>query len=325
MQALKYFRVLLTLVAATGATSVTAQTYPARPVTFIVPYAAGAGAISIETQLYAQKLADAMGQPFLVDYRPGAGTMIGSAYVAKAPPDGYTLLSQTGSFNTVPALYKNLPYDSLKDLTPVSLMGKRTTVIAASPLAPFRTIKEYIEYTRAHPGEINIATPGSGSSPHLNAAWFHSLVGTKVAYIQYKVTSNLIADLIAGRVHVTYTTLGSVLPLIKSGKLRLLGIGNAERSPVLPDALPAAQQGVPDYDYSSISFILAPGKTPATIVNRLSTELAKIAKDPEVVQKLGGDGAVIVGSTPEQLGKVLVAEITRFEKLVQETGIKLEE
>ncbi len=301
-----------------------ADSYPTKPVTLIVPFGPGASTDN-ETRLYARKLTELTGGNFLVDYKPGAGTTTGTAYVAKAAPDGYTLLSFASGFTSAPALYKQLPYDPIKDFAPVSLMTKRAIVIASPASAPFRNITEYIAYTRAHPGEINIATPGSGSGPHLNMAWLQGLIGTKVTYVHYKGAAPAMVDLLAGRVHVVATTLNTALPQIKSGKLRAIAIGNAERSPLLPDAQTVIEQGVPGYDYSSPFGFVAPGGTPAAIVNRINAELVKVAKSADIAKTIEADGGLLIAGSPEQLRQLIAREINLYRKLAQDTGIKLEE
>ncbi len=294
--------------------------YPSRPVTLIVPFGAG-GSTDIEARLYAQKLTEYSGQAHLVDFKPGASTTIGSAFVAKAVPDGYTLLATNNSFTTSPALYKSLSYDPVKDFAPVSLMSKRTTVIVAYPGTPYNSIPEYIAYTRAHPGQVNLATVGIGGNAHLNAAWFHILAKTQVTFVQYKGDAAARADLLAGRVDLTFTTLLAALPSLKSGKLKLLGIGNAERSSMLPGALTAAEQGLAGYDASSIFGILAPVATPAAIVTKLNADLVKAARTPDIAAKLEADGGLVVASTPQQFRQLIVTQVERYRKLVQEIGI----
>ena len=303
-----------------GAVFCQAADYPSRQVTLIVPFGPGA-ATDIETRLYTQKLTENSGQSFVVDYKPGAGTTTGSAFVARAAPDGHTLLVISGSFAASPALYKTLPYDPIKDFAPISLMSKRTTVIVAYPSTPYKNISEYIAYAKAHPGEVNVSTTGSGGSVHLNAAWFHSLSNTTVTFVHYKAAAAGQTDLLAGRVQITFTSLLSANPHLRAGKLKVLGIGNAERSPMLPGVLTAVEQGLPGYDYSSIFAILAPAATPTAIVNKLNAELGKVARAPDIVAKLEADGGLIVVSTPQQLRQWLIAEIARYRKLVQEAGI----
>ncbi len=301
-----------------------AQTFPIRPVTMVVSTGPGASN-DLEARMYGQKLGDALGQPFVVDYKPGAGTTLAAIHVAKAAPDGYMLLGISSSFPAAAALYKPQPFDAIKDFTPLSLMSKRTTVLVANPSAPFKNIKEYIAYTKANPGKVNIATVGAGSGPHINAAWFHSLVNTQAIFVHYKSAAGMQTDLMSGRIDMTYGSLLTNLPHIKSGKLHLVAIGNAERSPLLPDVATVAEQGVAGYDYASMFGFIGPAGIPPAIVNRLGTEMAKAARHPDVVKRLEAEGGFPVGSTPAQFAQVLATDVSRQRKLVQELGIKLEE
>lgn len=310
------------LAAGLVATAVQAQNYPTRPVTIVVPFGPGASS-DIETRLYAQHLGQALGQPFLTDYKPGAGGSTGAAYVSKAAPDGYTLLSTSGSLTATAAMNPNLPFDPIRDFSPISLMSQRTTVVAAHPSMPFSNIQEYIAYTRANPGKINVGTPGIGSSPHLNAAWFHSLVGTKVTFVHYKATALNVRDLLAGNTNVFFGTGLSAIPHLKSGKLKLLAIANAKRSPLLPGAKTVAEQGVAEFDYASLFGIIAPAKVPSTVIDKLASALSKIAKLPDVVKRIEADGGFTVGSTPAEFRKIIASEIARYKKIVKEGEIKL--
>ena len=301
-----------------------AQNYPTRTVTIVIPFAAGASS-DIETRIYAQKLTESLGQSFVADFKPGAGGTLGTAYVAKAAPDGYTLMAMSGGFNTAPSLYPDLPYDAIRDFTPVSLMSLRATAILATPAAPFRNVKEYVAYAKANPRKINVATAGSGGSPHLNAAWFHGLTGTEVTYVHYKGTSAASIDLVAGRVDMFFGTLLSALPNLRAGKVKAIAIANAQRSPLMPDLPTVQEQGVPGYDYSSIFGIIGPGGMPAPVLNKLAGELAKVARSPDVMKKIEADGGIAVGSTPEQFRNLIAAEIVRYRKIIQDQKIKVED
>ena len=303
---------------------VNAAAYPSRPVTLIVPFAPGAST-DIETRLYARKLAENTGRAFIADYKPGAGTTIGTAYVAKSAPDGYTLLSFTSGFAGSAAIYKTLPYDPYKDFSPIALMSNRTVVLVSPATAPFKNLAEYIAYTRARPGEINVATPGLGSGPHLNMAWLHGLLNTRVTYIHYKGSAPANMDLLAGRVHVMATALTASLANIRAGKLRAFAIGNALRSPLLPDLQTVIEQGVPGYDYSSPFGFVGPAGMPPALVSRINAELVKVAKSPDIIKTVEADGGMLVTSTPEQLRQKIVKDITLLKKIVQDTGIALEE
>ncbi len=304
---------------------ISADVYPAKPVTVVVPFTPG-GSTDIETRLYAQKLSDNTGQPFLVDLKPGAGTTTGTNYVARATPDGYTLLSYTSSFTSAPALFVNITYDPVKDFAPISLMSKRTIVMVMTPSVPIRTISEYIAFTKARPGEINVATPGAGSGPHLNGVWLQDLINTKVTFVHYKGAGQSLIDLLAGRVHMISTLMTTAFPYIKTGKLQAIAVANAERSLLMPNLLTVAEQGVSGYDYPASPFgIVAPAATPATVVNKLHRELVRVAKAPDIVMKIEADGGQTVANTPDQFRKIIVSEIARYRKLAQDHGIKLEE
>jgi tripartite-type tricarboxylate transporter receptor subunit TctC len=305
---------------------VQAQAWPTRPVTLVVPTAAGGSADS-EARLYANKLTENNpGRQFLVEAKPGAGTTIGTAYVAKSAPDGHTLLMVTSSFTIAPAFYKNLPYDSFKDFAPASLMSKRATVLVMNPGLPIRNMQEYVAYAKAHPGEINFATTGGGSIIHLAAAWMEAATNTRVTYVHYKGIG-MYPDLFSGRVNMLLTPIAIVVPHIKAGKLRVLAVTSGERSPLMPDLPTLAEQGIPGgVEYPSWLGVMAPAGTPAATINRISSEFAKLAKVPDIVQKMvNEEGNRMYGTGPEPLRQLIQAEIVRWQKLVQDTGIKLEE
>ena len=322
-QRLMKFAVLATvMLPGTALAQGAAASYPSKLVTVVLPFPAG-GPVDNEVRLYTQKLSQDFARPFVMDFKVGAGTTIGIGHVAKAAPDGYTLLVTNSSFTITPAFYSNLPYDSLKDLAPISLMSKRTTWLLANPSMPFSNIPEYIAYVRAHPNEINMATVGAGGALHLSGAWLHSATNSKVTFIHYKGAGPLYLDLISGRVHVTFITLSSSQPYVKSGKLKVLGLSSLERSPLAPDIPTIAEQVLPGFEYSSWIGFSAPAATPAEIINKLSTQLARVARAPEITQKLAPEGTVSIGSTPEQFRDYIATETTRWRKLVQDTGIKL--
>jgi tripartite-type tricarboxylate transporter receptor subunit TctC len=301
-----------------------ADKWPAKPVQVVMPFGPG-GSTEVEGRLYSQKLTDQTGQPFVLDFRPGAGSTIGINYVAKAAPDGYTILINTAALTITPAIYKDLPYDPVKDIAPVTLISKRPSVLAVHPSLPIRTPAEYIAYAKAHPGELNYGTTGAGGSPHMAGAWLHSLTGTKATFVHYKGTGTLMPDLLAGRLQVTTNTFASLLPHIKSGKLRVIGVTTAQRSPLMPELPAIGEQGAPGYDYSSWLGFVTTAATPPAIINKLRGELVKVAADPDVNKKLGAEGITMVANTPEEFRQFIAVEMTRWRKLVQETGMKIEE
>ena len=301
-----------------------AASYPSKPVNVVIPYAAG-GPADVETRLYTGKLSSMMGQSFVIDYKPGAGTALGSGYVAKAAPDGYTLLVVTGSLTVFPALFKDLNFDTVKDFAPVSLMSERTSVLLATPSFAPKTFPEYLAYARANPGKINVGTAGAGSITHLAGAWMHGATNTKVTFVLYKGTGPIMPDLMAGRIDVTAAGLLASLPAIQAGKVRALALMGLNRSKLLPDAKTIAEDGIPGYNYSSWLGFSATGGTPAPIVNKLSETLAKVARLPDVAGPLEAQGGTMIGSTPAQLQQLILTEITRWNKVVADSNIKLEE
>lgn len=328
MQPLRYKRALAlaasVLMTGTGFAQTNAANYPSKPVTIIVPFTSG-GSTDVDTRLWAQKLSQALAKPFLVDFKPGAGTTMGTAYVAKAPSDGYTLLSATTTLSSNPALYQQLPFDTAKDLAPVSLMYTRGFVLLVHPSLPASTWAEYVAYVRSHPGEVNIGTSGAGGITHIGSAWLHSEINGKVTYVHYKGSNPQVLDLIAGRVQAIPSTVFQALPLLKAGKVRVIASLSQARSSLLPDVRTVDEQGLAGFDFSGWGGILAPAGTPAVIVNKLSAELAKIAKSPELLQRGQTDGTVMVGSTPQAFLNMLTAEIFRWKTVVTANGIILEE
>ena len=298
-----------------------ASTYPSRPVTIISPFAPG-GSTDKDGRVWAQKLQESLGKAFVLDFKPGAGSTIGTNYVAKAAPDGYTLLIVSSGFSVNAATYSDLPYDSVKDFTPLSLLVKRPTVLLVHPSVPVKSYPEYIAYAKARPGELNMATSGAGGISHMIGAWLHSATGTSITFVHYKGAGPMYTDLIAGRTQVTASSLFTSLPHIKPGKLRPLAILSAERSELLPGMKTVAEQGIPDFDYSAWTGLLMPASVPAPIVNRLSAEIGKHAKSRDMIERFADDGTHVLGSSSEEFRRYLVGEITRWKRLAQEFNIK---
>ncbi len=300
------------------------EPFPSKAITFINPLAAG-GPQEVETRLYAQKIMENTGWKIVVDFRAGAGGTLGQNYVAKAAPDGHTLLTTSSSYVITPALYPDLPFDPVKDLAPVSLISTRGNMLVVSNTLPVKSVTEYIAYARANPGAINFGTSGAGGAVHLPGAWLHNMTNTKVTFVHYKGTGPLLPDLVTGRIHATYAFPVATMSFIKSGKLRPLGMTSADRFVTLPD-IPAVREQVPGFDYTSWLGALAPGRTPTAVVTRLSAEFARMAKDPEIVRKLRDEYYfVAVGSTAEEFRKYMAPQFDIWKNLVRDTGIKLEE
>ena len=301
-----------------------AQPYPAKPVTLIVSAAPG-GPNELEARIYANKMTELLAQQFLLDFKPGAGTTLGPAFVAKAAADGYTRLVATGNFTVAPSFYKNLSYNNVRDFAPLSLMSKRMSALLVHPSFPAKSFAEYLAYAKTSPGKLNFGTTGAGSITHLAGAWMHSATGTQATFVHYKGAGPQQLDLVSGRLDATAMGLLVGLPLIKAGKLRALAILNDRRSDLLPGVPTIAEQGIPGYDYPAWLGLLAPAGTPAAVVGRLSENLARVAKSPDVAAKLEAEGGVMIGSTPAQFGQLIVAETARWQKLIQELGITLAE
>ena len=299
-----------------------AATFPSKPVTIICPFAPG-GSVDVESRMYAPVVGKILGQSFVVDYKPGGGTIIGMNYVVKAPPDGYTLLGHTTGITVVPAFYKDMPFNILTDLAPVSLMAMRTSVLMASNAFPPRSFKEYIAYARANPGKVNWGTAGHGEISHLSGAWLHSLTGTSVTFVPFKGTGPALQELMGGRVDVASGIMSAALPLIQSGKVRILAVLGKQRAKQFPDIPTVAESGVATYDYTAWMGFLAPAATPPAIVNKLSEGFAKAVKTPEIMKMLDVQAATPVGSTPAQFKQLISTEIARWQKVVDVSGIKL--
>lgn len=301
-----------------------AERWPLRPVTIVTATATG-GSADIEARMYTKKLAENTGQTFVVDARAGAGGRLGPSVVAKAAPDGSTLLAVTSSFTLAPALFKTLPYDTVKDFAPVTLLSKRTTLLITNTALPVKNVAEYIAYARANPGKVNFATSGLGNITHLAGAWMHGATNTKVTFVHYKGTAYM-TDLLSGRVDIGMVSLLAGLPQIKSGKMNAIGLTSLERSPLMPDLLTVAEYGIPEFEYPSWFGIAAPARTPAALVNRINAEFVRVVKAPDISQKLiKEEGSVIIGNTPEQFRQYISAELLRWPRLVREIGLELED
>ena len=301
-----------------------ASNYPSRVVTIIIPNAPG-GSIDKDVRLYAQKLTESLGKPFVMDFKTGAGGSIGTTYVGKAPADGYTLLGMTSNFSVNPALYAKLPYDPIRDFAPVSQMYTRGSILVVHPNFPANSWSEYLAYVKANPGKVNFGTSGAGGVYHIGGAWLHSEINAKVTFIHYKGAGPLLTDLMAGTVDTFPPSPFMSLGLIKGGKLKPIAMLSAERSSFFPDLRTVAEQSLPGFDFFTWGGIITTGGTPPAIVNKLSGELAKVAKSPDVLKIAASDGTTMVGSTPEAFRNLIASEIVRWKKVVRDNNIKVEE
>ena len=301
----------------------TPEAAPPRPLTIIVPFAPGA-VTDIETRLYAQKLTEMTGRNVVVDNKPGAGSMIGTAYVAKAAADGSVLLTATSALSIAPLIYNNLTFDPIKDFTYVSMLSKRAPMLLATPSLPVKNVAEYLAYVRANPGKVNVGTSGASGAGHLSLLWLHHSTNTKATFIHYKGGALTFIALMSGEVQLAIGSVIAMMPNVKAGKARILGVTSAERAKILPDVPTVAEQGVPGFEYAPWLGFAAPRATPAAVVARLNAELLGVAKSPELAAKLADDATMMIGSTPQQFTQAVMAEAARWRKLVAETGMKLE-
>jgi tripartite-type tricarboxylate transporter receptor subunit TctC len=307
--------------AAALACAVHAEDYPSRPVRVVVPFAPG-GPNDLIVRLVAPKLTESLGQPFLVENRAGAGGNIGTDYVAKSAPDGYTLLSVGPGSLIINPLMGKVPYDPSRDFAPVTLMARAPNALVANPSLPARSVKELIELARARPGAINYGSGGNGSTPHLSAALFAAMAGIELTHVPYKGTAPATADLIGGRVQIAFLGIPAVLPHARSGRLRVLAVTGSSRSPELPGVPTVDESGVRGYEVSPWYGLLAPAGTPRAIVTRLAAETTRIARTAEMRGKLAAQGAEAGGGTPDEYAAVIRADTATWARVIREAGIR---
>jgi tripartite-type tricarboxylate transporter receptor subunit TctC len=296
--------------------------YPAKPVRVIVPTASGA-ATDLQARMMAQKLSESLRRSFVVENHPGAGYTLGYGIVARAAPDGYTLMASSTALTFVPALRPDLPNDPLKDFAPIALVTKAPFLLLAHPALPVKSTRELIALAKSKPDAINMGI-ANGSTTHMVSAWFISMAHVKLTLVSYKGTGQVMVDTIAGQIHTLFGNVLATLPYVKSGRLRALALSTAERSAVLPDLPTIAESGVPGFDVSTWHGWLAPAGTPSAIVNKLSAELATAVKSPDVAKKLAEDGGVPLGGGPEQLHNLIAVEVPRWRKVVNDAGMRVE-
>jgi len=296
--------------------------FPSKPITVIVPFGPG-GAAELDTRMYMQQVSKATGWQILVDFKTGAGGSLGTAFVARSPADGYTLVQASVGYTVAGAIFKKPPYDPL-ELSPISLMHEQPSMIVVPVTSPFKSIGEYLAYAKANPGKLNVGTNGNGSISHLAYAWLHNLTDSSVTFIPYKGANDVLIGLIGGQLDTGTITVNTSVTQAKAGKVRILASATAQRLKQYAD-IPTVAETVPGYSWTQWAGFLAPGKTPLTTVNRLSAEFQKAVRDPEIAAKLIASGNIPVGSTPEQFRQLITAEAARWRKLVQDIGFKLEE
>ena len=301
-----------------------AQGYPNRAIKIVVPYSAG-GLPDTMTRAVTPKLGEALGQPVVVENMGGAGGISGVTEVARAQPDGYTLLvADVGQVAINPHLFAKLPYDPLKDLTPVSLIGTSPLYLVAHPSVPVNSLQELVAYAKANPGKLNYGSSGIGSIHHLATEALKAGFGIDLVHVPYKGTGQSVPALLGGQVALLYSALPSIAGHLKDGKVKILAISSEKRSAQTPDVPTVAELGIPGYDYVAEIGMLAPAGTPREIVQRLATEMAKVVKQPDVVQRFTQLGIDPVGSTPQAYAALNKSDYEKYAKLVKASGAKID-
>lgn len=317
------YAVILCAAASIVAFPAAAQTYPSKPVRIIVPTSPG-GIIDIVTRLLGQKMTEITGQIVVVENRAGASTNIGTEFVARAPGDGYTLLSTTLPLVVNPSLFTKLPFNVEKDLAPVSLVVAAPYVLAVHPSVPAKSVRELVAIANAKPGTLNYSSGGNGTNFHIAAELFKNQTGIKIVHVPYKGGGPALASLLAGETDLSFPSLGAALPHVNSGRLRALAITSAQRAALLPQLATVAESGFPGYAFTSWVGVLAPATTPPAVIAALNGHIVKAMRAPGMADRLAADGNDVVASTPEQFGALIKTELARWAKVVRDSGMKPE-
>jgi len=312
---------LLMIAAASACWAQDAAKYPAKPIRMVIALAPGGG-VDTSGRLLGQKFTDAWSQQVVAENRPGAGGTIAAEVVARAAPDGYTLLMQSMSHAITPALYK-LPYDTIKDFAPIALFVQSPSILAVHPSLPVKTVKDLIAFTKKHPDEILFSSSGTGSGQHLTMELLNRMAGLQFVHIPYKGTAPSILDLVAGRVSVTSASAISTIPHVRAGRLRALAVASAKRSPSVPDLPTIAESGVPGFAVDQWYAVFGPAGMPKEIIAKLYAEIARTVANPEIRERLLTMGLDPVGMPPEEFTEYLKAETIKWGKLVREAGIRV--
>lgn len=315
--------VLAAIVSILAPVTAAAQAYPVKPVRVVIPWPPG-GSNDVVGRLIMQKLSQAWGQQFVIDNRPGAAGSIGSDVVAKAPPDGYTLMIHSTTHLGNAHLYKKLPYDTLKDFTGVSLLVSQPGTLTVHPSLPVKSVKEFIALAKARPGEILYSSSGNGSAPHLSMALFISMTGIKLVHVPYKGGVPQVTALVAGEAQASLATISTVIHHIRAGKLRPLGVNSLKRVGVLPDTPTIAESGVPGYEMSPWIGVFAPAGTPKPVIDRLHAEIGKILRMPDIAQNLSNQALEPQLVSTDEFDARIRADYEKYGRLIRLAGAKLE-
>jgi tripartite-type tricarboxylate transporter receptor subunit TctC len=317
-------RLLLALAATALCGAAMADTWPAKPIRIVVPFPPGGGTDIIARET-SQRVAKATGWTFVIDNRPGAGGNLGVDAAAKSPADGYTIvLGQTSNLAINPTLYAKMPYDSQKDLAPVVLLANAPLVMVAGAATPIKSVADAVNAAKARPGQVNFASPGNGTVAHLTSEMFQKAAGIRMQHVPYKGASQALTDVISGNVELYMSSVPTLLGQIKQGKLRALAVTSAKRTVELPDVPTINESGYQGFDAVTWFGLLAPAATPKDVIAKLNAEFNKALKQPELVKRLGDEGADAAGGTPEQFAALIKDDIPRWGKVVKESGARID-
>ena len=302
---------------------VSAQAYPSKPVRIISPFAPGGGNDTI-CRIIAPKLGENLKQQVIIDSRPGANGIVGTEVAARSAPDGYTIILIPSGHAVNVSLYKKLPYDSITDFTPITLVATSPLILVMHPTVPVKNVKELIAFAKARPGQLTYSSAGVGASAHLAGALFETMTGTKMVHVPYKGSALALTDLIGGQVSLSFSTSASAMPHVRSGRLRALAGTGATRSPALPDLPTVAESGAPGYEASLWYGFVGPARMPAEIVQRLNSEIVAVLKLPEVRDRLANEGVEARSTTPEEFAKLLMSDLKRWANVIARAGVRVE-
>ena len=319
--------VLLGLTVACGLAAIPreapAQSYPTKSIRMVIPYTPG-GFTDTMARSIGDALSRSLGQPMVYATKPGANSLIGAGMVAKAAPDGYTLATVIAAHSVNPSLYQKMPFDAVRDFTPVTLIGVAPLILVANVDAPFSTVKELIDYAKANPGKLTYGSSGTGAAAHLTTEYFNSLTGTKMIHVPYKGTAGALTDLIGGQINVLFDVVSSMGPHIKAGKVKAIAIASEQRVGEVSDVPTFNESGLPGFQSSTWGMLLAPAGTPKEIVDRLASEAGKALRSEELRAKFDKLGTIPVGNSPQEAAAFLQAEVEKWGKVVRDADVKID-
>ncbi|MCC7081744.1 MAG: tripartite tricarboxylate transporter substrate binding protein [Burkholderiales bacterium] len=300
-----------------------AASYPTKPIRLIVPFAPG-GSNDIMARIAAQKFTTSLGQQVIVDNRPGASGIVGTELASYAPPDGYTLLMMSLTFTVNPSLYRRLPYDTVKSFTPISLIATAPLMLVVNPSLPVKSVKDLIDYAKAHPGTLNFGSGGRGTTPHLAGEMLKAMAGIAMTHVPYKGGGPALADLVGGQIQLMLENIPSTLPFAKAGKLRALAVSGKKRSALVPELPTLDESGLKGYEIVGWNGLFFPARTPSAIVNTIHSHTVKMLAQPDVKERLATLGAEAVGNSPAEFAAFIRAEIAKWARIVKQAGLKAE-